>query len=108
MWGDTTHYVRPSKIVGGHVPCVPHQIAPMLEHRYAQVGIISASPELCYRKKEIVFIIAGQFSCGKEIREQEFYYETIALLILVCRRLGQSPSRKYRSSTKCEALFGFD
>jgi len=27
--------------------------------------------------KEIVFVIAGQFSRGKEKREQEYYYETI-------------------------------
>ena len=53
-------------------------------------------------------MIAGQFSRGKELREHEFYYETIPLLILVGQMLGQSPSRKYRSSTKCEALFGFN
>jgi len=40
--------------------------------------------------------------------EQEFYYETIALLILLGKRVGQSPSRKHRSSTKCKALFSFD
>ena len=51
-------------------------------------------------------MIAGQFSRGKELREQEFYYETIALLILVGKKLGESPSRKYRCSTKCKALFG--
>jgi len=45
--------------------------------------------------KEIVFVIAGQFSHGKETREQEYYYETIAMLILIGKRLGQSPSRKY-------------
>jgi len=45
--------------------------------------------------KEIVFVIAGQFSRGKEIREQEYYYETIAMLILIGKRLGQTPSRKY-------------
>ena len=50
-------------------------------------------------------MIAGQFSRGSE---QEFYYETIPLLILVGKRLGQSPSRKNRSSTKCKALFSFD
>ena len=49
-------------------------------------------------------MIAGQFSRGRE----EFYYETIALLILVGKRLGQCPSRKHRRSTKCEALFDFD
>ena len=27
--GDMTYYVLPSKKVGGHVPRVPHQIAPM-------------------------------------------------------------------------------
>ena len=53
-------------------------------------------------------MIAGQFSRGKELREHEFYYETIALLILVGKKLGQSPSHKYRSSTKCKALFGFN
>jgi len=52
-----------------------------------------------------VFVIVGQFSRG---REEEFYYETIALLFLVGKRLGQSPSRKHRSSTKCKALFSFD
>jgi len=45
-----------------------------------------------------------QFSRGKEIREQEFYYETIALLILIGKSPGQSPSRKYRSSTKSFCL----
>jgi len=58
----------------------------------------------------MVFVIAGQFTCEKEIREQEFYYETKALLILVGNRLGQSgqsPSRKYQSSRKCEALISF-
>jgi len=53
-------------------------------------------------------VIAGQFSRGKEIRERGFNYETLALLILVGKRLGQSPSHKYRSSTKCKALFSFD
>jgi len=53
-------------------------------------------------------VIAGQFSRGKELREQEFYYETIALLILVGKKLAQSPSHKYQSSTKCKALFGFN
>jgi len=53
-------------------------------------------------------VIAGEFSSGKEIREQEFYYETIVLLILVGNRVGQSPSRKYRSSTECKALFSFE
>jgi len=38
---------------------------------------------------------------------QEFYYETIALLILDGKRLGQSPLRKYRSSTKCKALLRY-
>jgi len=47
---------------------------------------------------------AEGISSGKEIREQEFYYETIALLILVGKRLGESPSRKYRNSTKFKAL----
>jgi len=58
--------------------------------------------------KEVVFAIAGQFSRGKEIREQEYYYETIVLLILIGKRLGQSPLREHRSSTKCEALFSFE
>jgi len=58
--------------------------------------------------KKIVFAIAEQFSRGREIREQEYYYETIAMLILIGKRLGQSPSRKYWSSTKCKALFSLD
>jgi len=45
--------------------------------------------------KEIVFVIAVQFSRGKEIREQECYYQTIAMLISIGKRLGQSPSSKY-------------
>ena len=45
--------------------------------------------------KEIVFVTAGQLSRGKEISEQEYYYETIAVLILIGKRLGQSPSRRY-------------
>jgi len=57
--------------------------------------------------KEIVFVIPGQFSRGKEIREQEYCYETNNMLILIGKRLGQSPSRKYWSSTKCKALFYF-
>ena len=52
-----------------------------------------------------MFVIAGQFSRGKE---QEFYHETITLLILVRKRLGQSPSRKHRSSTKRKVLFSFN
>jgi len=44
---------------------------------------------------EIVFVIAGQFSRGKEMRKQEYYYETIAMLILIGKWLGQSPSSKY-------------
>jgi len=56
--------------------------------------------------KEIVFVIAGKFSRGKEIWEREYYCETIAMLILIGKRLGQSPSCKYSSSTKCKALFG--
>jgi len=46
-------------------------------------------------EKEIVFVSAGEFSRGKAIREQEYYYETIAILIPIGKRLGQSPSRKY-------------
>jgi len=38
--------------------------------------------------KEIAFVSAGQFSCRKEIREQEYYYETMAMLILIAKRLG--------------------
>jgi len=45
--------------------------------------------------KEIVFVIAGQSSHDKEIREQEYYSETIAMLILIGKRLGQSLSCKY-------------
>ena len=29
-WGDMAYYIPPPEKVGGHVPCVPHQIAPML------------------------------------------------------------------------------
>jgi len=56
--------------------------------------------------KEIVFVIAGQFSRGKETREHECYHKTTAMLS--GKRLGQSPSRKYRSSTKSKALFSLD
>jgi len=47
--------------------------------------------------KEIVFVTAGQFSVshGKEVREKEYYYKTIAMLSLISKRLGQSASRKY-------------
>jgi len=45
--------------------------------------------------KEIALVIARQFSPGKGIREQEYYYETMALLILIGKRLGQRPSRKF-------------
>jgi len=45
--------------------------------------------------KETAFVVAGQFSRGKEIMEHEYYYETIAMLILIGKRLGQSPSREY-------------
>jgi len=41
-----------------------------------------------------VFVIAGQFSSGKEIREQEYYYETIAMLIIIGRRPGSKPVTK--------------
>jgi len=44
--------------------------------------------------EEIVFVIAGQFSRGKETMEHEYYYATIAMLILIGKRLGQYPSRK--------------
>jgi len=49
-------------------------------------------------------VISGQFSRGKEIREQEHYYETLAMMILTGERLGQSSSRKPWSSTKFEAF----
>jgi len=42
-----------------------------------------------------LFVTAGQFSRGKEIREQKYYYETIEMLILIGMRLRQSQSRKY-------------
>jgi len=45
-------------------------------------------------RREIAFMISGQFSRGKEIREQEHYYETMAMMILIGERLGQSSSRK--------------
>jgi len=35
-----------------------------------------------------VFVIPGQLSRGKEIREQEYYYETVAMLIPIGKRLG--------------------
>jgi len=41
-------------------------------------------------RREIAFVISGQFSRGKEIREQEHYYETLAMMILTGERLGQS------------------
>jgi len=41
------------------------------------------------------WVIAGQLSAGKELREQEYYYETIAMLVPISKRLGQSPSRRY-------------
>ena len=34
-------------------------------------------------------MIAVQFSRGKEIREQGYYYETIAMSIQIGKRLGQ-------------------
>ena len=46
-------------------------------------------------RDRVCVVIAGQSSRGKEIREQEYYYETIAMLILIGKKLGQSPSRKY-------------
>jgi len=42
-----------------------------------------------------VYVIARHFSCRREIREQDSYYETIEMLILIGNRMGQSPSRKY-------------
>ena len=50
------------------------------------------------------FVIAEQFSRGKEW-EQYYYYERIALLIPIDKRLGQSPARESCSSTKCKILF---
>jgi len=29
-WGDMAYHISPPEKVGGHVPRVPHQIAPML------------------------------------------------------------------------------
>jgi len=61
--------------------------------------------------------IPGERSClwllgssyeKKQIKEQEYYYETIAMLIPIGTRLGQSPSRKYWSSVKRKALFSLD
>jgi len=39
--------------------------------------------------KAIAFVIAGQFTRGKEIREHEHNFE-IAMLILIGKRLGWS------------------
>jgi len=38
--------------------------------------------------KEITFVIAGQLTRGNEIREQEYYYETIAILFLIGKSRG--------------------
>jgi len=38
--------------------------------------------------KAIAFVIAGQFTRGKEIREHEYYFETMTMLILIGKRLG--------------------
>jgi len=43
--------------------------------------------------KATAFVIAEQFTRGKEIREQWHYYERIALLMPIDKRLGQSPAR---------------
>jgi len=51
---------------------------------------------------ENAFVIAEQFSHGKEIREQEYYFETMAMFILISKWLGQSPSHKSWISTKCK------
>jgi len=54
--------------------------------------------------KDTVFVIAGQFSRGNEIREQEFYYETIALLILVnkgCVKVRHVNTEVQRSVKHC-------
>jgi len=37
----------------------------------------------------------GEVLTRKKIREQAYYYETIAMLIPIGKRLGQRPSRKY-------------
>jgi len=44
--------------------------------------------------KATAFVIAEQFSRGKETREQYYNYERIALLIPIDKRLGQSPARE--------------
>jgi len=44
--------------------------------------------------KATAFVIAEQFSRGEEIREQYYYYERIAWLIPIDKRLGQSPERE--------------
>jgi len=51
---------------------------------------------------------AGQFSRGKEIMEQWYYYEGIAVLILFDNRgwVRKSPTRKSWSSTECKACYG--
>jgi len=59
-------------------------------------------------RANLAILIAGQFSRGKETREQEFYYKTMALLILINKRLGQSLSRKSWCSTKCKALLSLE
>ena len=60
--------------------------------------------------KEIVFVIAVQFSRGKEIREQGYYYETIAMSIQIGKRLGQGRNEVGKGGTNnspgAESLYG--
>jgi len=63
----------------------------------------TGKPKILLRR-EIAFVISGQFSRGKEIREQEHYCETLAMMILTGERLGQSSSRKPWSSPKFKAF----
>ena len=60
--------------------------------------------------KEIVFVIAVQFSRGKEIREQGYYYETIAMSIQIGKRLGQRRNEVGKGGTNnspgAESLYG--
>jgi len=35
--GNMAYYIPPSKTMGGYVPRVPHQIAPMIVHTYTRV-----------------------------------------------------------------------
>ena len=40
MWGEIAYYVPPSEKVGGHVPRVPHQIAPMCNTRSIKLVLL--------------------------------------------------------------------